>query len=315
MLRTQLLQLGSVDTPSKVDVEMGKATLAAGLPAHSVMDVAKSISSGSLDELTALTKSHPVMVFSKSNCPFAFELKRTLASLGVPYAKVEVNQHSAANKIRASLLSLSGGVKTLPVLFVDGACIGGCDDLKAMEHDGDLAFLAPHATAAPVLETQRVRGTSPLLWFPHTIDYTTARLTSGFVVAICVLCIAFFNEAATPWVVLALAVDFTIRMCFGGATSFLGALAGACLACRSRTPVFKAGAPKQFAAFCGVFFSVFAAGLYLGNQRVGGAVVLGCLMGAAALEFVLDFCLGCWWVDARSCALFFCIDIYARVLS
>lgn len=42
----------------------------------------------------------------------------------------------------------------------------------------------------------------------------------------------------------------------------------------------RTAAPKQFAAFCGVFFSSLAAGLYLGNQRIGGAVVLAALAAA-----------------------------------
>lgn len=40
--------------------------------------------------------------------------------------------------------------------------------------------------------------------------------------------------------------------------------------------------------------SCFSAGLFLGGQRLGGVIVLGCLILPTSLEGFYDFCLGCW---------------------
>ena len=64
---------------------------------------------------------------------------------------------------------------------------------------------------------------------------------------------------------------------------------------------YRPGPPKQFASFCGICFSLPAAALYFAGdhdddddgETIAGAVFLGMLMGAAALEGFANFCLGC----------------------
>lgn len=48
-------------------------------PGFVAPDVASAFSNGTQDELTALLSAYPVVLFSKTSCPFAFELKRTLS--------------------------------------------------------------------------------------------------------------------------------------------------------------------------------------------------------------------------------------------
>lgn len=206
------------------------------------------------------------------------------ASLGVSYVKIEVDAHKAAGALRP-LLRTASGVSTLPLLFVNGKFVGTCEQIKEREAASDLAVLAPFMTQPRVPEggAPRRRTARSLFWFPHTVNYRAARIASFGALVVCILCIAFWTNPATPWVVLALAVDFSVRFLFGSGPSFLGALSVAVASFWE--PTLRAGPPKQFAALCGTFFSVFSAGLFLGGQRVGGAVVLGCLMGAAALEF------------------------------
>ncbi len=55
--------------------------------------------------------------------------------------------------------------------------------------------------------------------------------------------------------------------------------------CRWKTPKLVPGLPKQFAALCGLSFSLLATILFhVLDSGTAGAVVLGMLMGAAALE-------------------------------
>ena len=61
------------------------------------------------------------------------------------------------------------------------------------------------------------------------------------------------------------------------------------------------GAPKQFAASIGFFMSGFSTILFFNEEIVGGSVVIGVLMGFAALEGFLNFCFGCYiygWLNA-----------------
>ena len=147
----------------------------------------------------------------------------------------------------------------------------------------------------------RVQTAKSFFWFPDTVNNNPSRLASGFGSIICLLCIAFRGLWVTPWVTLALAVDYLLRFIFGGDISLL-AMIGAVLTARLE-PDFRTGPQKQFAAGIGLFFAIFGAGFYLAGEdyRDAGAVLLGVLMGAAALEFVFDICLGCiifgWLID------------------
>jgi len=254
----------------------------------------KLVADKSLEEqIKAFAQEHKVLVLSKSTCAFCHELKRTLAVFGVCYSKVEVDKvpHHALSTIQPMLKSLFNH-RTFPMLIVDGEFKGGCDDLKALEYHHNVFFLAPYMNIHTVVDNKnRVKTSSPLFWFPDSINNNAARVSGGIAVIICVLCIAFWKRPVTPWVVLALAIDFTLRFFFGAEPSFIGMTSS--LLVSYWAPDFRTGAPKQFAAFCGTFFSVFSAGLFLGGEKVGGAVVLGALMGAAFLEAAFDFCLGC----------------------
>jgi tellurite resistance protein TehA-like permease/hemerythrin-like domain-containing protein len=182
-------------------------------------------------------------------------------------------------------------ISTVPILFVNGDCVGGCTDLKLSEHTGEFhKKLGPYFGKAMVRRAPSTR--LGLLWYPEVVNAHVARLTSLLSAIVCILCIGFYRRPVTRWAVLGLAIDYLLRFTYGATYSIGGSCAAMLLA--NVPPRFACGPPKQFAAACGLFFSVFAAGLYLGSEPSGGAVVLGLLMGAALLEGVFDFCLGCW---------------------
>jgi tellurite resistance protein len=217
-------------------------------------------------------------------------LKQTLISYGIKFAILELNSSPNCKAIQAYLREKTG-IATVPILFVNGESVGGCTDLKLKEQTGEFRKkLGPFFGKTAVKRAASTR--IGLLWFPEIVNAHVARLTSLLSAIICILCIGFYNRPVTRWAVLGLAIDYLIRVVYGANYSVVGSAAGMLLA--NTPPRFACGPPKQFAAMCGLFFSVFAAGLFVGGIPSGGAVLLGLLAGAATLEGVLDFCLGCW---------------------
>lgn len=181
-------------------------------------------------------------------------------------------------------------VRTVPNLFIGGQSKGGCNAIKTLEHSGELlGLLSPHIGSMSA--KCKPLTMFALFWFPETVNRHVTRLTSALSCIVCIFCVAFYRRSATPWVMLALALDYLVRLVYGASHSAVGAIAQMIL-----VPVdakFMAGPPKQFAAFCGLFFSTFSAALYISGFDVGGAVVAAALMGASGLEGAFDICLGC----------------------
>ena len=93
-------------------------------------DITANISSE--DDINTLSSTYDVLVFSKTTCSFCVEMKRTLISYGVCAAVVEVDQLNLPGF--DAILEKLYSMKTFPMLVIDGKCIGGCSDLKAIEH-------------------------------------------------------------------------------------------------------------------------------------------------------------------------------------
>jgi hypothetical protein len=176
------------------------------------------------------------------------------------------------------------------MLIVDGKLIGGCAEFKALENARDLHLLAPYITIfdGSNVGPRRVSRVSPFFWFPDTINNNASRAGGWFIVLYGAVCIGMFHRFVTRWAVLALAIDYTARFFFGPNISAIGTISA--LVVSGFEPDFRTGAPKQFAAFWGCFFSVFSAGLWLGHYEVGGCVLLGFLMTTAFLEACFDIC-------------------------
>ena len=103
-----------------------------------------------------------------------------------------------------------------------------------------------------------------LFYFPETVNNIVVRFNGFFTFSIALLCVIFYENRTTPWVMLFLAIDFSSRLLYGATVSPLGA--GAMLLALPFKPIYACGPPKQFASFCGLFFSSTAAGLWLGNK-------------------------------------------------
>jgi glutaredoxin 3 len=79
-----------------------------------------------------------VEIYTKPTCGFCLMAKRLLNTKGVSFAEVNI---SAQPERRAEMIQRANGRSTVPQVFIDGAHVGGFDDLSALEHGGKLDAL------------------------------------------------------------------------------------------------------------------------------------------------------------------------------
>ncbi|XP_039790503.1 glutaredoxin-C4, chloroplastic-like isoform X2 [Panicum virgatum] len=91
-----------------------------------------------LEKAKEIVASSPVVVFSKTYCPFCTRVKQLLAQLGANYKAVELDVETLAEWT---------GQRTVPNVFVKGERIGGCDATMAMHNGGKLVPLLTEAGA------------------------------------------------------------------------------------------------------------------------------------------------------------------------
>jgi glutaredoxin 3 len=75
-----------------------------------------------------------VEIYTTPICPYCIRAKALLDKKGVVYKEVNVMTNPDKRK---EMQQRSGG-HTVPQIFIDGEAIGGCDDLYALEFDGEL---------------------------------------------------------------------------------------------------------------------------------------------------------------------------------
>ena len=76
-----------------------------------------------------------VEIYTTKTCPYCVKAKRLLDAKDVDYAEIDVTGDEAA---RDALVKKSGGLRTVPQIFINGKGIGGCDDLHLLEDKGEL---------------------------------------------------------------------------------------------------------------------------------------------------------------------------------
>jgi glutaredoxin len=93
----------------------------------------------SFQEALVLEKNatNPVVVYSKTYCPYCSEVKALFASLSVPAKVVELD---ALPDVAAAVKAVTGR-GTVPQVFVGGVHVGGCDDTVAANASGELGRL------------------------------------------------------------------------------------------------------------------------------------------------------------------------------
>ncbi|MBS2031540.1 MAG: glutaredoxin 3 [Deltaproteobacteria bacterium] len=81
-----------------------------------------------------------VTIYTTTYCPYCTRAKKLLARKGVAFNEIDVTGDDA---MRAKLVEMSDGMKTVPQIFIGGAHVGGFGDLAELEEEGKLdAMLA-----------------------------------------------------------------------------------------------------------------------------------------------------------------------------
>lgn len=84
-----------------------------------------------------------VEIYTSPLCGFCHSAKRLLDSKGAAYREIDVTATPGA---RAEMAARNPGARTVPQIFINGAPIGGCDDLYELEFEKKLdALLAQKA--------------------------------------------------------------------------------------------------------------------------------------------------------------------------
>ena len=79
-----------------------------------------------------------VEMYAKMMCPYCTRAKRLLDGKGVQIEEYDITMGGPK---RAEMLGRSGGRSTVPQIFIDGAHVGGSDDLAALDRAGKLDAL------------------------------------------------------------------------------------------------------------------------------------------------------------------------------
>ncbi|CAG7556773.1 unnamed protein product [Fusarium equiseti] len=91
-------------------------------------------------ELDSILKKSPVIIFSKTYCPYSKKAKSILIEkysiTPEPYI-VELDVHPQGPALQDQLLETTGR-RTVPNIMVNGVSLGGADDITEMDHAGNL---------------------------------------------------------------------------------------------------------------------------------------------------------------------------------
>jgi glutaredoxin 3 len=79
-----------------------------------------------------------VEIYTKAFCPYCSRAKRLLDEKGVAYEEFDITMGGPR---RAEMIQRADGRTTVPQIFVDGAHVGGSDELSALDREGKLDSL------------------------------------------------------------------------------------------------------------------------------------------------------------------------------
>jgi len=100
-----------------------------------------NLSDGGIDLHLAISKkieTTPVLIFSKSTCPFCTKVQSVLENAGVhDQTIVQIDEYESGAEIQKCLATITGQ-RTVPNVFIRGNHVGGCDDTIALLNSGQL---------------------------------------------------------------------------------------------------------------------------------------------------------------------------------
>lgn len=75
-----------------------------------------------------------ITIYTKDYCPYCIKAKNLLTSLGASYEEIDIT--STPEVIME--LAKKSGMRTVPQIFVNDVCLGGFDNINAMNEKGEL---------------------------------------------------------------------------------------------------------------------------------------------------------------------------------
>jgi len=104
------------------------------------------LSMSTLSRIQEHIPTSPVVVVSKSYCPFCNRAKDVLKSfdLGNDMEVYEIDNDPEMNKIQ-DFMAKSTGARSVPRIFIGGQFVGGCDELMKLKSSGKLGQLISSA--------------------------------------------------------------------------------------------------------------------------------------------------------------------------
>ncbi|MDE2362539.1 MAG: glutaredoxin 3 [Hyphomicrobiales bacterium] len=80
----------------------------------------------------------PVVIYTKTTCPFCHAAKELLDKKGAAYEEISVDGDRAA---QAAMSQKANGRSTVPQIFIGETHVGGCDDIYDLDSQGKLDAL------------------------------------------------------------------------------------------------------------------------------------------------------------------------------
>jgi glutaredoxin 3 len=77
----------------------------------------------------------PIVIYTKSACPYCDAAKDLLVRKGATFEEVSVDGSRA---LQSAMSERAGGRYTVPQIFIGDRHVGGCDDLYELDHRGEL---------------------------------------------------------------------------------------------------------------------------------------------------------------------------------
>ena len=74
------------------------------------------------------------LVYTISACPYCLAAKKLLERKGVPFEEVNLDEHPE----RWEECERKSGLATVPQIFFGERHVGGCEDLQALDREGQL---------------------------------------------------------------------------------------------------------------------------------------------------------------------------------
>ena len=109
-------------------------------------------------EMNSILKKGPIIIFSKSYCPFSMKAKHILLSsytITPPPYVVELDLHPLGPGLQAALQK-STRRRTVPNVLINGKSIGGGDDVAALDSTGTLEAKVKELGGKRIMEVKKV---------------------------------------------------------------------------------------------------------------------------------------------------------------